>query len=311
MDAVKNVARATADAEQHLESRLTVLWHEIQPWQQDNHYIRSGYRPMSNSYFGSIKSLLYIHNETVNVYTHLLGAIAAAIGSFLLYSALKPRYEAANQEDILMFGCFFVGAALCLGMSATYHLLSNHSPRVARMGNKLDYLGIVCLIWGSFIPSVYYGLLEHPSHVKFYWIMITTNSLVCAIAAVSEKFRTPTFRPIRAAMFVGLGLSAIFPVVGGLRLYGIQKLRERIALDWLVLHGLLYIAGAGIYAARVPERLSPGKFDIWGSSHQIFHVLVLCAAATHLIGLLKAFDFQHSQPYVLHDRLELLGPKWF
>lgn len=177
MDAVKNVARATADAEQHLESRLTVLWHEIQPWQQDNHYIRSGYRPMSNSYFGSIKSLLYIHNETVNVYTHLLGAIAAAIGSFLLYSALKPRYEAANQEDILMFGCFFVGAALCLGMSATYHLLSNHSPRVARMGNKLDYLGIVCLIWGSFIPSVYYGLLEHPSHVKFYWIMVSNSAI--------------------------------------------------------------------------------------------------------------------------------------
>ncbi|KAK7516628.1 hemolysin-III related-domain-containing protein [Phyllosticta citriasiana] len=311
MDAVKHAARATADAEQRLESRLTLLWHEIQPWQQDNHYIRSGYRPMSNSYFESIKSLFYIHNETVNVYSHLLGAVAAALGSCLLYSTLKARYETANQEDILMFGCFFAGAAMCLGLSATYHLLSNHSPRVAKLGNKLDYMGIVFLIWGSFIPSVYYGLLEHPDRVRFYWIMITTNSLVCAIAAVSERFRTPAFRPIRAAMFVGLGLSAIFPVVSGLRLYGIQKLRERIALDWLVLHGLLYIVGAGIYAARIPERLSPGSFDIWGSSHQIFHVLVLCAAATHLTGLLKAFDFQHNQPYVTHDRLQLLGPKWF
>lgn len=57
-------------------------------------------------------------------------------------------------------------------------------------------------------------------------------------------------------MFVGLGLSAIFPVVGGLRLYGIQKLRERIALDWLVLHGLLYIAGAGIYAVCFTSTLT-------------------------------------------------------
>lgn len=43
--------------------------------------------------------------------------------------------------------------------------------------------------------------------------------------------------------------------------------------------------------ARVPERLRPGKFDIWGSSHQIFHVLIILAAMAHLIGLLKAFDY--------------------
>lgn len=44
----------------------------------------------------------------------------------------------------------------------------------------------------------------------------------------------------------------------------------------------------------MPERFWPGAFDIWGSSHQIFHVLVLMAAAAHLVGLLKAFDYEHS-----------------
>lgn len=46
--------------------------------------------------------------------------------------------------------------------------------------------------------------------------------------------------------------------------------------------------------ARIPERFRPGMFDIWGNSHQIFHVLVLVAAAAHLVGLLKAFDYEHS-----------------
>jgi hypothetical protein len=46
--------------------------------------------------------------------------------------------------------------------------------------------------------------------------------------------------------------------------------------------------------ARIPERLAPGSFDIWGSSHQIFHVLVVMAAGAHLIGLLKSFDYAHS-----------------
>ena len=45
---------------------------------------------------------------------------------------------------------------------------------------------------------------------------------------------------------------------------------------------------------RVPERLKPGGFDICGSSHQIFHVLVVMAAMAHLMGLLKAFDHEHS-----------------
>ncbi|GFH23238.1 uncharacterized protein HaLaN_20824 [Haematococcus lacustris] len=30
-------------------------------------------------------------------------------------------------------------------------------------------------------------------------------------------------------------------------------------------------SGAGIYAARIPERWFPGKFDILLHSHQIFH----------------------------------------
>lgn len=161
-----------ASAKERAETRLTLLWHEIHPWQQDNHYIQSGYRPASNSFRKSAKSLFYLHNETVNVYTHLLGAVAAVSGGCALYGALRPRYDTATHEDVVMFGCFFLGATICLGMSGTYHLISNHSPHVSRFGNKLDYMGIVFLIWGSFIPSVYYGLLEHPSYVRFYWIMV-------------------------------------------------------------------------------------------------------------------------------------------
>jgi predicted membrane channel-forming protein YqfA (hemolysin III family) len=45
---------------------------------------------------------------------------------------------------------------------------------------------------------------------------------------------------------------------------------------------------------RWPERSFPGAFDIWGSSHQIFHVFVLLAAMTHLYGMAKAFDYHHT-----------------
>lgn len=49
-------------------------------------------------------------------------------------------------------------------------------------------------------------------------------------------------------MFVAMGLSAVFPVLHGLRLYGVAQMNRQIGLSWLVGQGALYILGAGIYA---------------------------------------------------------------
>ncbi len=49
-------------------------------------------------------------------------------------------------------------------------------------------------------------------------------------------------------MFVAMGLSAIFPVLHGLQVHGIQDMKDRIGLTWLLLQGFLYILGAGLYA---------------------------------------------------------------
>ncbi|KAA6416251.1 MAG: hemolysin-III channel [Lasallia pustulata] len=269
-------------------------WDELQPWQQDNHYIHSHYRPASNSLLTSLHSLTYLHTESVNVYTHLLGAICFLSLCIPFYQALKPRYASASTADVVAFGCFILGAVLCLGISAAYHLISNHSPAVNRLGNQLDYVGIVALITGSFVPSVYYGFYCNVRLQLLYWTMISTIGVGCTIVSVTPKFRTPIWRPFRAGMFVAMGLSAVFPVFHGLSVFGLQQMNSQIGLPWVVLQGLLYILGAGIYATRMPERLKPGSFDIWGSSHQIFHVLILLAAAAHLVGLLEAFDYAHT-----------------
>lgn len=131
----------------HLKTKaqkaLTVLWQDLPPWQRDNQHIHSGYRPASNSYHRSLASLAYLHNESVNIYTHLVGALLALAAGGYIYGVLRSRYAEATREDVRVFACFFGGAVACLGMSATYHTISNHSQRVAGLGNKLDYLGYV------------------------------------------------------------------------------------------------------------------------------------------------------------------------
>jgi adiponectin receptor len=159
---------------------LTILWNDLPAWMQDNHYIQTGYRPQSNSYHTSFLSLLHIHNETVNIYTHLLGALFALLAGTFVYTILLPRFQHATQEDVFVFACFFGGAVGCLGMSATYHTISNHSEAVAKMGNRLDYMGIVVLIWGSFVPSIYYGFAGERRLVGVYWTMVCFQFDCCA-----------------------------------------------------------------------------------------------------------------------------------
>jgi adiponectin receptor len=160
-------------AEKRVESALLVLWDDLPSWQQDNHYIHSGYRPASGSLSKSFASLGYLHNESVNIYSHLLGAVIFTLIAVVLYTQIRPRYDSASSGDVVAFSCFFLGAAMCLGMSATYHATSNHSQHVARLGNKLDYVGIVFLITGSFIPSIYYGFYCQPRLQKTYWTMVS------------------------------------------------------------------------------------------------------------------------------------------
>ena len=161
-----------SNAEEKVKNALVVLWGDLPSWQQDNQFIISGYRPQSNSFKKSFGSLGYLHNETVNIFTHLIPAFGFIILGISLYFTIVPRYETIRRADIYAFACFFAGAFLCLGMSATYHAISNHSHVVARFGNKLDYVGIVFLITGSFIPSIYYGFYCHPQLQELYWAMV-------------------------------------------------------------------------------------------------------------------------------------------
>lgn len=79
----------------------------------------------------------------------------------------------------------------------------------------------------------------------------------CAVVSVSPKFRTPALRPFRAAMFVAMGLSGLFPISHTWRLYGLRDLAHSVGFYWVALQGVLYILGAGLYAVSSPFHLRP------------------------------------------------------
>merc|ERR1712037_967809 len=48
-------------------------------------------------------------------------------------------------------------------------------------------------------------------------------------------------------------------------------------------------------ALSLISRLLPGRCDLWGQSHQIFHILVVVGALAHLKGLALMADYRSDQ----------------
>lgn len=98
----------------------------------------------------------------VNVWSHLIGAIACIIVAPLAYFKIFHILETVHWTDVMHFYIFMAGAILCLSMSALFHLFSCHSEPVSHQWNRCDYVGIVFLITGSFYPAIFYGNIFLP-----------------------------------------------------------------------------------------------------------------------------------------------------
>ncbi|KIY47413.1 HlyIII-domain-containing protein [Fistulina hepatica ATCC 64428] len=272
-----------------------VDWHDLPAWQKDNEYILSGYRRVQNRWRGCFHSVwAYFHNETVNIHTHLWGALLFIYLTAGLHSTYIARYETTTWKDALVVSVFLLSAIYCLGASAFYHTVTCHSEKVAAQCHALDYSGIVILIVGSFYPSLYYGFFCNVPMQFFYISGITLAGLGAAYVVLNPEYRKPAHRGARTAVFIGLGLFALFPISHWAIIHGGVTLLVDMGYMWLVLSGLCYIVGALIYANRIPERFAPGKFDYFFASHQIFHCCVVAAALLHFVGVIQSMNYTHS-----------------
>ncbi|XP_004511821.1 heptahelical transmembrane protein 4-like isoform X2 [Cicer arietinum] len=324
-----------------------VEYHSLPAFLRDNEYIIGHYRsewPLKQV----LLSIFTIHNETLNVWTHLIGFFLFL--ALTIYTAMKvPQVVDLNslqhlpdilkkadlhklqselltclpsmpdlqrlREEIsswhvkeLLYNClphsvkddlaniiapllirpitrwpfyaFLGGAMFCLLASSTCHLLSCHSERVSYIMLRLDYAGIAALISTSFYPPVYYSFMCYPFFCNLYMGFITVLGVATILVSLLPVFQTPEFRTIRASLFLGMGLSGAGPILHKLFLFWGEP-EVFYTTGYEVLMGAFYGLGALVYATRIPERWMPGKFDIAGHSHQLFHVLVVAGAYTH------------------------------
>eukprot|EP00899_Mesostigma_viride_P029385 jgi/Mesvir1/9631/Mv12128-RA.1 len=145
---------------------------------------------------------------------------------------------------------------ICLLCSATCHLLCCHSCRTNSIVWRFDYAGIAVMIATSCVPSIYYSFMCHPGWSAFYICAIFVLGAAATAVAVLEYFQKPSYRPLRAAVFVSLGLSASVPCLHKLALMSHVPAVFNTTIQEVAMGGM-YILGAIVYTLRVPERWHP------------------------------------------------------
>lgn len=286
LGASKKPDQSTSSSDEKRQKGLKTLnWEELEPWQQDNHFIRTGYRGATNSYLRSLQSLLHIHNQTVNIWSHLLGALAFAAVGYVLHRQLQIHSSSLQANDLVLFAIFFAGLLACLTLSSAYHTFGNHSEVIRHSFLLGDLAGIVLLTMASFYPGVYYGFYCEPDIIRFYWAMVRT--IICGwplfypltalaltrqitifgigalIVCLIPRFKHPPWRAVRTAMLISMGLSGVLPMTHAAQKFGIRQASVQMGWYWYVGEGVCYVLGAIIYVVSL-QRSRHNALDVEG-----------------------------------------------
>lgn len=273
---LSEAARAAGEAAQF--AKQNVYFFDIAPELRRPH-ILTAYRA-NHSVRDCLRSLFRLHNETFNVWSHLVGCAIFVMLAFHVNSAPCEAEQCPERWPMQVF----IGSALwCLSASTAYHLVGTANERFMVPLEIWDYVGIVALIVGSCTPVVYYGFGSAYAATRWsYMLAIFAIGLGVVVCSLYPWFdRWPG---VRIAMFISLALCGVAALVHAMVAHDFDP--RTVALFFGVLQmGATYLTGVLLYATHFPEVVVPRKFspitDIWGSSHQLWHVAVLAAALVH------------------------------
>ena len=191
--------------------------------------------------------------------SHMYGALVSIpLGVALVIAA-------PNGKATLAALIYALAVTGLLATSATYHRIDWRRPRARAWMRRLDHSMIFVLIAGTYTP---FSLLVLDGTLATAVLIAVWAGAFGGIVLNLVWITAPKW--VTATVYLALGWVAVIAM---------PQLAERLGAGGVALlmgGGLLYTAGAIIYAAQRPNP-KPAVFGY----HEIFHALVLAAAAAH------------------------------
>ncbi|XP_067867073.1 membrane progestin receptor alpha-B [Heterodontus francisci] len=260
-------------------------------------YIHSGYRPVKQSWRYYFFTLFQRHNESVNVWSHLIAALVV----ILKFQELSETVDFLSDPHALPLLILLLCAFTYLVFSSLAHLLHPRSEFAHYSFFFLDYVGVAIYQYSSALVHYYFSAEEEWYHVikTFYLPMATLlawmSCMGCCYAKSNAKVLRPWARKLYQVVPAGLAyMLDISPVVH--RIYNCYSSGCTDSSIWYhECQIIFFLISAHFFSCPHPEKWFSGKCDIFLQGHQIFHAfLVLCTLAqmeaVHL-------DYKHRQHF--------------
>ncbi|KAM9433481.1 membrane progestin receptor beta-like [Salvelinus alpinus] len=268
-------------------------------------YILSGYRPVGHSWSFYFLSLFQIHNETINVWSHLLAGVCVALrfsvfavmcGGGLVGLTLNGPDGLGLYLDLACLPLVYYVLSLLtyLCCSATAHLLQSHSELAHYALFFLDYVGVAVYQYGCALALYFYcsdpawrrsrvGEVFLPAAALLAWL----SCACCCFAKLSYRHPYPLHRKLCQVVPTGLAyLLDSSPVAHRLvsRTWG-----DDPAMTLHAIQVLLFLLAAFFFSCPMPECFFPGHCDIIGHGHQLFHFLLSLCTLTQQEAVFEDF----------------------
>ncbi|XP_034085129.1 progestin and adipoQ receptor family member 3-like [Gymnodraco acuticeps] len=270
-------------------------YEQIPLFLRENPFITDGYRAHLPSKL-CLRSIFMLSNETVNIWSHLLGFLLFFYLAVNDLTSVLPA-SGVNREDYVIYAIGLFCFQVCMLCSVGYHLFSCHrSEKTCRRWLSLDYAGISVGILGCYVPGIFYAFYCNAFWRQLY--LLTVLSLILAVfcAQVHPRYLSNDWKRIRMAIFCCVAGISVVPschwvgLNGGLSTDVVQLFLPRILVMYL-------IAGTAFlfYVTKIPERYFPGQLNYLGASHQVWHVLVVLMFYWWHQTAVHIMQFRHSR----------------
>lgn len=226
------------------------------PW-RENRFIIHGYR----FYDSHVKSLLSVvnwygwHNETSNIWTHLLG------GLYLLYLGLWhfPRSDVWQSAEVplpakLIVYVFLAAGLKCMFASVFWHTFNGTCRLHLRSRFAcVDYTGITVLITASILTTEFVTMYSFRWSLYAYLAVSSALGVFGVVMNWSPKFDRPEARPLRIKFFI------LLATMGGLSFIQLVVRTNWQYAAWLLTPVttksiVWYLIGVFFYGSFIPER---------------------------------------------------------
>ena len=170
---------------------------------------------------------------------------------------------ADNAGARIALSVYAITLVALFGVSALYHRIDWRSLAARRWMRRLDHSMIFMLIAGSYTPFAVLAL-----HGPLALAILIAVWAAAMIGVVFNLFWGAGPNWVRAVLYIALGWIAVAALPQLAAAIGL------VGLSLAFLGGALYTVGAVVYAVRRPNPV-PAVFGY----HEIFHILVIAAAA--------------------------------